>query len=351
MASTQLFSRFDVLKVQDTVSTDRKPPQNKAKKSTNQKNDQVASENAKKRARKKKRQQQLQSERDALRGMTFMQKGTSGQAQNHTQQAKPLEKKTLPVQETKEQQCSSHLPESWKNRDVELLDQQFEDDLQKALIESKVIHEERKTVLSAIKDVPEEKGDQKVESSKKDKKSHKKVSLQEFLSATPSKNGVGLDEILAAEEPQVPQVPPKEDTFFKDIEKEATGIFKKDNQRRKRNSSSKAEDEDAGELIRSLQFKEELSQKDEEITLLREELKNQKNELSQVKKRNKQLCVILAQGEMKDKAEVLRQLEELTNVKDELTQEVQELHTALEQERSKVSSLKTDLQKAQEKRK
>lgn len=58
-------------------------------------------------------------------------------------------------------------------------------------------------VLSAIKDVPEEKGDQKVESSKKDKKSHKKVSLQEFLSATPSKNGVGLDEILAAEEPQV----------------------------------------------------------------------------------------------------------------------------------------------------
>lgn len=52
--------------------------------------------------------------------MTFMQKGTSGQAQNHTQQAKPLEKKTLPVQETKEQQCSSHLPESWKNRDVEV---------------------------------------------------------------------------------------------------------------------------------------------------------------------------------------------------------------------------------------
>lgn len=62
--------------------------------------------------------------------------------------------------------------------------------------------------MDAIKDLPEEKVNQKEETSKKDKKSQKKekqhaMSLQQFLSNTTPKTGVGLDEIPTPKEPEV----------------------------------------------------------------------------------------------------------------------------------------------------
>lgn len=47
---------------------------------------------------------------------------------------------------------------------------------------------------------------------------------------------------------------------------------------------------------------------------------------------------------MKDKADVLLELQRLTGVKNELTEEVSRLHGLLEQERSKVAALTTDSQ-------
>lgn len=45
---------------------------------------------------------------------------------------------------------------------------------------------------------------------------------------------------------------------------------------------------------------------------------------------------------VKDKAEVLVQMEKAQNVKDELAEEVERLHALLEQERSKVRALTSD---------
>ena len=50
---------------------------------------------------------------------------------------------------------------------------------------------------------------------------------------------------------------------------------------------------------------------------------------------------------VKEKSEILLQVDELTNVKNELSDELADMHTQLEQERSKVSSLKVELTKAQ----
>jgi len=94
-------------------------------------------------------------------------------------------------------------------------------------------------------------------------------------------------------------------------------------------------------------WRDKLEDKEKENETLQKMILKSKEELAEVKKRNKQLCFILGQGEMREKAEILQQVEALTNVKDELSSEILELHSQLEQERSKVSALKIELAKYQ----
>ncbi|KAL9987101.1 hypothetical protein ACROYT_G001350 [Oculina patagonica] len=96
-------------------------------------------------------------------------------------------------------------------------------------------------------------------------------------------------------------------------------------------------------------IKDELDKTGHELTDLRRTkvehikiIEDLKKELSQVKKRNKQLCFILSQAEMKEKSELLMQIEELNEVKEQVVQ----LHTELEQERSKNSALKCEIAKS-----
>ncbi|XP_074055069.1 G kinase-anchoring protein 1 [Macrotis lagotis] len=67
----------------------------------------------------------------------------------------------------------------------------------------------------------------------------------------------------------------------------------------------------------------------------------------EVKARNAQLLKMLQEGEMKDKAEILLQVDESQSIKNELTLQVTSLHAALEQERSKVKALQAELSKYQ----
>ncbi|VVC95257.1 unnamed protein product [Leptidea sinapis] len=72
------------------------------------------------------------------------------------------------------------------------------------------------------------------------------------------------------------------------------------------------------EIITKVQYKEAIERKEKEITELREEVTRLKDELFKVKTRNRKLCNILGQGEMKDKAEVLVEVERLRAVQVEL---------------------------------
>ncbi|KAJ8942838.1 hypothetical protein NQ318_022853 [Aromia moschata] len=88
------------------------------------------------------------------------------------------------------------------------------------------------------------------------------------------------------------------------------------------------------EIITLAQCQEKLESERAKNEQLRLELEEAKEEIALVKKRNATLCSMLSQGEMKDKAAVLLELESLTTVKEELTEEVARLHKLLEQERS-----------------
>ncbi|KAL1453838.1 hypothetical protein WDU94_010149 [Cyamophila willieti] len=92
-------------------------------------------------------------------------------------------------------------------------------------------------------------------------------------------------------------------------------------------------------------FKSLLGVKDEEISQLRHTVDELTAEMKQIKLRNKSLCTIISEGEIKSKAELILELESSIKMKDELLTEVNRLNTQLEQERSKVHVLSSGIDK------
>ncbi|EEC15055.1 G-kinase anchoring protein, putative [Ixodes scapularis] len=121
----------------------------------------------------------------------------------------------------------------------------------------------------------------------------------------------------AEKDGQRPPVLSKED-IFDEVAKDAKTILT----REQRREDLKNKQPFLVEQVLSLQFQDQLDKKDEVIAGLRADVERLTAQLHMVKLRNKQLCTILGQGEMHDKAEILRDFEEVTQVKDELTQQV-----------------------------
>uniref|UniRef100_A0A8C8AIX7 G kinase anchoring protein 1 n=1 Tax=Otus sunia TaxID=257818 RepID=A0A8C8AIX7_9STRI len=94
------------------------------------------------------------------------------------------------------------------------------------------------------------------------------------------------------------------------------------------------------------QLKLELEKKDAEIEQLKNIVTQWEAKYKEVKARNAQLLK-MHEGEIKDKAEILLQVDESQIIKNELTVQVTILHAALERERSKVKLLQAELTKYQ----
>jgi len=114
---------------------------------------------------------------------------------------------------------------------------------------------------------------------------------------------------------------------------------------RKKKSAPKPKEAEISEAPRLAQLQEELKESNAEVEKLRLENETLRQDLLNVKTRNKKLCSILVQGEMKEKTEILVEMDKLTKVKDELTIEVNSLAVQLQQERSKVSALTNEAKK------
>ncbi|XP_013775436.1 G kinase-anchoring protein 1-like isoform X2 [Limulus polyphemus] len=237
--------------------------------------------------------------------------------------------------------------EEWKKKDDEFVCDVYEQDLQEALLQSKLEFEEKKKFYSAIQKHAEVEKNGSHELKKKKKNSQKKdktstMTLDQFQNMLPKQLEGGGD--ISSSPTHNQQAPiPEETNFFEKIEEDAEKIITKEH----RQSSYKSPEYFQAEHARSLQHQEEIERKDKKINELGEELKKTKEELKTVKHRCKKLCHILAQGEMRDKAEILVQVERITQVKDELTEEISDLKASLEQERSKVHALQTELRKYQ----
>uniref|UniRef100_A0A8C1SZ47 G kinase anchoring protein 1 n=1 Tax=Cyprinus carpio TaxID=7962 RepID=A0A8C1SZ47_CYPCA len=145
-----------------------------------------------------------------------------------------------------------------------------------------------------------------------------------------------------------------EDKFFNQLEDDVSRIVQRDKRREQYSNSAGHEVNTSSEQeqdVRTEQLKYELEKKDQEIVKLKKTISQWEERYKEVKARNNQLLKMLQQGEMKDKAEILLQVEELQNIKEELSSQVTQLHTALEQERSKVKGLQSEQPKHQGNRK
>lgn len=243
--------------------------------------------------------------------------------------------------------------EEWVQKDKILVEDNFEQQMQEAIMQSKLDFEEKK-VLYAIADAADViktnscvNGDVGEDSKAKKRaaKMSKKpttISLDEFH-AGGEKNSSNSPEPFAeaTTRPRTKSETP-ETNFFDELDEAAAKALT-----REQLLESYRSKEAGSESALVTDYREKLADKEQELqTALRKVIEG-KEELALVKKRNKKLCSIMMSGEMKEKAEILVEVEKLRKVKDELSSELQDLHTQLEQERSKVHAIERELGKAQ----
>ncbi|XP_014909492.1 G kinase-anchoring protein 1 isoform X2 [Poecilia latipinna] len=191
-------------------------------------------------------------------------------------------------------------------------------------------------------------------SGKKDKKKNqqakdkKTVSLQDFQA-----EGSADQLSRKQEETRGTNIAPgigQEERFFNKVEDDVSRIIQREKRLEQFVNSPGQEVNTPTEHEpdpRAEQLKYELEKKDQEIKKLKKTISEWEVKYKEVKARNSQLLKMLQQGEMKDKAEILLQVEELLHIKEELSSQVTLLHAALEQERSKVKGLQSEQPKHQ----
>ncbi|CAH0588037.1 unnamed protein product [Chrysodeixis includens] len=245
---------------------------------------------------------------------------------NNNNKLQPVPKK----KKCRQQPVSADQWELWKQKDEEIVDGNFETELQQAILLSKLDFEEKKDVYKQLKKDAEFEKKSAERGNKKQKKKNV-MSLDQFNDMMNIGDEMKFnhnDEKCLFEDPKSPD---KDTEFFERIRNETKNEILKD----KIYERVKNRQPPSDEIITRVQFADALERKDREIATLKDEVLNLKQELFTVKCRNKKLCNILGQGEMKDKAEVLVEVERLRSVQAELTTELATLHTDLERERSK----------------
>ncbi|KAM9081534.1 G kinase-anchoring protein 1 isoform X2 [Balaenoptera acutorostrata] len=285
-------SRFALLQVDSGSGSDSEPGKGKGR-NTGKSQTNKSTTNEKKREKRRKKKEQQQSEANELRNLAFKkipQKSSHAicNAQHELSLPNPVQK------DSREENW-----QEWRQRDEQLTSEMFEADLEKALLLSKLEYEEHKKEYENAENASTQ---SRVMNKKDKRKTHQgkdkplTISLKEFQS---------------------------EDHISKKTEE----VVLKD-----------------GRIER---LKLELERKDAEIQKLKNVITQWEAKYKEVKARNAQLLKMLQEGEMKDKAEILLQVDESQSIKNELTIQVTSLHAALEQERSKVKVLQAELAKYQ----
>ncbi|XP_062924875.1 G kinase-anchoring protein 1 isoform X2 [Mobula hypostoma] len=307
------------------------------------------SSNEKKKQKRRKKKEQQQSEANELRSLAFGKSiskscstGVVGVNAGSCQSEQFLNWQNPPAAEGEKW-------EQWREKDEQLTNKLYEADLQKALLISKLEYEEHKSCLDADNTSPKTKGPSRKEKRKhlqgKDKPAT--VSLKDFQT-----DGSTDQTNRKSEEPTSLHAATEEDSFFIKLEEAASKILSME--RRKQLSSTNGLDsisQESQEVTSSNaiteHLKDQLEKKELKILQLKQIVAEWETKYKEVKARNAQLLKMLQEGEMKDKADILLQVDELLSIKNELTLQVTGLHAELEQEKSKVKTLQAELTKFQ----
>ncbi|XP_050972888.1 G kinase-anchoring protein 1 [Labeo rohita] len=350
-------SRFALLQVDSDSDSDsdagkpkagRGAGKSRSGKSPSGKNNQT---NDKKKEKRRKKREQQQSEANELRSLAFKKIPQKSTAPPSTLTLQDLANDLVSPAAVQQGSKPQESWQEWKQRDEQLTSDLYEADLEKALMLSKLEFEQHKkdaekTETASPKAKAGGKKDKKKNQQGKDKRVT--VSLKDFQ----QEGGVDQLNKKPDREPVNPAL--RDDKFFNQLEDDVSRIVQRDKRREQYSNSAGHEVNTSSEQeqdVRTEQLKYELEKKDQEIVKLKKTISQWEDRYKEVKARNAQLLKMLQQGEMKDKAEILLQVEELQNIKEELSSQVTQLHTALEQERSKVKGLQSEQPKHQGNRK
>ncbi|XP_069379681.1 G kinase-anchoring protein 1 isoform X3 [Paralichthys olivaceus] len=282
----------------------------------------AAQGNDKKKDKKKKRKEQQQSEANELRNLAFKKIPQKSCAPPPCVTLSGIASELLTT-ESGDHSIPSGGWQQWKQRDEQITSELYEADLEKALILSKLEYEQQKQDNTNTSS-PKSRGG-KESGGKKDKKKNQQAK---------EKKTVSLQDFQA--EGSVEHPSKKQEKEEKRREQYATSPGQEVNTSTEHEPDPRAE-----------QLKYDLEKKDQEIDKLKKTISQWEVKYKEVKARNSQLLKMLQQGEMKDKAEILLQVEELLHIKEELSSQVTLLHGALEQERSKIKGLQSEQPKHQ----
>ncbi|XP_009862771.1 PREDICTED: G kinase-anchoring protein 1 isoform X2 [Apaloderma vittatum] len=287
-------SRFALLQVDSDTDSEHGKGRSGRGASKSQASGGRSSANEKKRQKRRKNKEQQQSEATELRNLAFKKIPQKSSHRGCVSQSE--QKLSTAVQKDSQEENW----QEWRQRDEQLTSEMFEADLEKALLLSKLEYEKHKKEYESVENT----SPQSKSVSKKKNQQGKDKPLTVSLKGFPSDNNFAKKH---------------EESVLKDGKTE--------------------------------QLKLELAKKDAEIEQLKNTITQWEAKYKEVKARNAQLLKLMQEGEMKDKAEILLQVDESEIIKNELTAQVTILHAALEQERSKVKLLQAELTKYQSEKK
>ncbi|XP_010806415.1 G kinase-anchoring protein 1 isoform X2 [Bos indicus] len=309
-------SRFALLQVDSGSGSDSEPGKGKGR-NTGKSQTNKSTTNEKKREKRRKKKEQQQSEANELRNLAFKkipQKSSHAicNAQHELSLPNPVQK------DSREENW-----QEWRQRD----EQEYEN-AENASTQSKVMNKKDKRKTHQGKDKP------------------LTISLKEFQSE---------DHISKKTEELSSQILSHDGGFFNRLEDDVHKILTREKRREQLTEYNGTDNYTVHEHNQEVVLKDgrierlklELERKDAEIQKLKNVIAQWEAKYKEVKARNAQLLKMLQEGEMKDKAEILLQVDESQSIKNELTIQVTSLHAALEQERSKVKVLQAELAKYQ----
>ncbi|KAI7797373.1 G kinase-anchoring protein 1 [Triplophysa rosa] len=297
----------------------------------------------KKKEKRRRKKEQQQSEANELRKLAFKKIPQRSTAPSSTVTLQDLANDLLNPAAVRPNNTPQENWQDWKQRDEQLTSDLYEADLEKALMLSKLEELEQQkrdaenTEAASPKTKTGSKKDRKKNQQGKDKRVT--VSLKDFQQEGTMDQ---LNKRPDREESKPVNPAPCDDKFFNRLEDDVSRIVQRDKRIEQYSNGAGHEVNTSSEQeqdVRTEQLKYELEKKDQEIEKLKKTVSQWEVRYKEVKARNAQLLKMLQQGEMKDKAEILSQVEELLNIKEELSSQVTLLHAALEQERSKVKGL------------
>uniref|UniRef100_A0A8B9WI60 G kinase anchoring protein 1 n=1 Tax=Bos mutus grunniens TaxID=30521 RepID=A0A8B9WI60_BOSMU len=307
-------SRFALLQVDSGSGSDSEPGKGKGR-NTGKSQTNKSTTNEKKREKRRKKKEQQQSEANELRNLAFKkipQKSSHAisNAQHELSLPNPVQK------DSREENW-----QEWRQRDEQLTSEMFEADLEKALLLSKLEYEEHKKEYENAENASTQ---SKVMNKKDKRKTHQgkdkplTISLKEFQSE---------DHISKKTEELSSQILSHDGGFFNRLEDDVHKILTREKRREQLTEYNGTDNYTAHEHNQEVVLKDgrierlklELERKDAEIQKLKNVIAQWEAKYKEVKARNAQLLKMLQEGEMKDKAEILLQVDESQSIKNELT--------------------------------